>query len=58
MKIVYVEALLMDNGELLHMGKSLGYVSARQDELVENGACKMTKGSEPIVNIGRNADPA
>lgn len=41
----------MDNGELIHFGKSLGFVSKKQEELVESGACKMTKGSEPIVCI-------
>lgn len=51
MKVVYIEAVLMDNKELIHFGKSLGFVSARQVELVESGACKLTKGKEPVVAI-------
>lgn len=50
-KVVYLEAVLMPNGELIHFGKSLGFVSERQEELVESGACKMTRGSEPVVSI-------
>ena len=57
-KIVYVEAVLMPNNEVLHMGKSLGYVSDRQHELVESGACKLTRGKEPVVNLGKSANPA
>lgn len=58
MKIVYLEAVLMDNDELIHFGKSLGFVSERQRELVESGACKMTKGSEPIVSIKSRQEAA
>lgn len=50
-KIVYLEAALMPNGELIHFGKSLGFITDRQRELVDNGACKLSKGSEPIVCI-------
>lgn len=57
-KVVYVEAILMQNGEVLHLGKTLGYVSERQAKLVESGACKITKGGEPIINIGKNANAA
>jgi hypothetical protein len=58
MHVVYIEAVLMDNGELLHFGKSLGYVSKRQHEMVDSGACKLTRGKEPVVAIGKNVNPA
>lgn len=51
MEVVYIEAVLMDNKELLHYGKSLGYVTEYQASLVEEGACKITKGGEAIVAI-------
>lgn len=51
MKVVYIEAVLMANNELIHFGKSLGFVSDRQKKLVESGACKMARGKEPIVMI-------
>lgn len=57
-KVVYLEAVLMDNDELVHFGKSLGFVSKRQRELVENGACKLTKGNEPIVSIRSRQEAA
>lgn len=57
--IVYIEAALMENKELLHNGKSLGYISDKQQELVESdGAAKLSKGNIPIVNIGKNINPA
>lgn len=60
MKLIYIEAILMDNNELIHMGKSLGSVSERQRELVEsNGGGKMSKGGVTIVEIKRkNEDNA
>lgn len=39
MKIVYVEALLMDNGEVLHHGKTLGFV-----EVEKNMSCSDVVG--------------
>lgn len=57
-KIVYVEAALMPNGEVIHLGKTLGYVSKRQAEMVESGACKLTRGSEPVVALGKDNNPA
>lgn len=57
-KIVYVECALMPNNELIHFGKTLGFVSDRQAEMVKKGASKLTKGSEPIVAIGVKSNPA
>ena len=51
MEIVYIEAVLMDNDELIHFGKSLGFISKKQRELIEAGATRLTKGSEPVVSI-------
>jgi len=51
MKVVYIEAVLMDNNELIHFGKSLGFINKDQRKLVENGACKTTKGGETVVAI-------
>lgn len=51
MKVVYIEAVLMDNRELMHYGKSLGFVTEEQFKMVQDDACKLTKGNEPIVAI-------
>jgi len=32
MKIVYLECLLMGNGEVIHLGKTLGYVETALSE--------------------------
>lgn len=50
--VVYLEAVLMANGEVLHFGKSLGYAGKRQIEMVEAGATKLTKGGEVVIAIG------
>jgi len=52
--VVCLEAALMANGEVIHFGKSLGFVSKRQMELVESGASKMARGTEHIVAIKVN----
>ena len=51
--IVYIEAILMPSGEVVSFGKSLGFADERQVELVSNGACKMTKGGEPVIAVGK-----
>lgn len=53
-KIVYIEAILMANGELIHYGKSLGYISDKQIEIIESGAEKLTRGSESVVALNPN----
>lgn len=50
-KIVYIEAFLMPNGEIVSYGKSLGFISDRQMELIEVGATKMSKPHIPCVAI-------
>ena len=49
MEIVLIEALLMDNDELIHYGKSLGFITKEQRDLIENKATKLTKGKEIVV---------
>lgn len=45
----------MDNDELVHMGKSLGFIGKR--ELVESkGAGKLSKGGTTIVEIKRGKE--
>ncbi len=51
MEIVYIEAVLMDNDELIHFGKTLGFITADQRKLIESGASKLTRGNEPVVSI-------
>lgn len=51
--IAYIEVALMENGETIHYGKSLGFINEKQRELLESGATKMTKGSEPIIAVGK-----
>lgn len=46
--IVYLEAALMPNNEVLHLGKSLGYISDRQRELVTFGVNKTVKNAKVI----------
>lgn len=58
MTVVYLEAILMPNLELIHFGKSLGFVSERQAEMVKSGACKLSKGSEPIVSLKSQQEAA
>lgn len=53
-KVVYVEAVLMPNLELIHYGKSLGFISKEQQKLVEAKATKLTKGGEPVIALGKN----
>jgi len=53
-KIVYLEAVLMANGEVLHYGESLGFINERQLNLVESGATKLTKGSEVVIAVNDN----
>jgi len=53
-QIVYIEGVLMANGEFLHYGKSLGFVNERQQDLVESGATKLTKGNEIVVALNNN----
>lgn len=51
-KVVYVEAVLMPNGEVIHFGKTLGFANKRQIDLVEKGATKITKGGEAVIALG------
>lgn len=53
-KIVYVEAALMPNNELIHMGQTLGYINEKQRKLVDSGANKLTRGNEVVVAIRPN----
>ena len=53
-KIVYLEGILMENGEFISHGKSIGYCNKKQIALVEKGACKITKGGETIIALGEN----
>lgn len=51
-QIVYIEAALMENGELMHFGKSLGFICKKQKKLVEAEATRLTRGGEVVVVIG------
>lgn len=50
--VVYVEAVAMANGEIIHYGKTIGFMNERQVSMLEAGATKLTKGSEPVVAVG------
>ncbi len=43
MEIVHIEAVLMENNELIHMGNSLRFIGTRQRKLVDSGAGKLSK---------------
>lgn len=51
-KIVLVEGALMENGEVIHFGKTLGFINDKQRDLVEAGASKLARGGEPVVALG------
>ena len=49
--IVLVEGVLLENGEVIHYGKSLGFINKKQKKLVEAGATKYPRGNEPVVAV-------
>lgn len=49
-----IEGVLMENGEFIHYGKSMGYANQRQIELVESGATKIARGNEVIIALGED----
>ena len=51
-KVVVIEGALMGNGEFIHYGKSLGFINERQRDLIESGAHKIARGTEPVVALG------
>ena len=55
--IVMVEGALMGNGEVIHYGKSLGFISKKQRDLIESRASKIARGTEPVVALG-DQEPA
>ena len=50
-KVVYLEAILMANREVLHYGKSLGFINDEQSDLVESEATRLSKSNEVIVDL-------
>ena len=50
--VVHLEAVLMENGEVIHFGKSLGYINKRQKDLVQSGATKLARGNEIVIAVG------
>lgn len=52
--IVLVECAIMANGEVLHFGKTIGWASPKQLDLLDSGAYKMARGKEPIVSLEKN----
>lgn len=53
-KVVYVEAVIMANGEVIHYGKTLGFANKKQIDLLEAGANKLTRGSEDVIALNGN----
>lgn len=52
--VVLLEGVLMENREFIHFGKSMGFINERQRDLIESGACKTARGSEPMIALGDN----
>lgn len=50
--VVHLEAVVMENGEVIHYGKSLGFINQRQRDLLEKGAHKTARGGEAMVAVG------
>lgn len=53
-KIVMVEAVLMENGEVIHFGKTLGFINEGQRKIVESEATKLAKNGQMVVALGDN----
>jgi len=51
MRKVYVEAILMPNREVIHYGRTLGFVSEREHELAELDACEFSKEPTPVIRM-------
>ena len=52
--VVLLEAVLMENGEVIHYGKTIGWANKRQIDLVEKSTTKIARGGEPIIAIGED----
>lgn len=52
--LVYIEASLMENGEVMHYGKTLGVISKRQQDLIDSEATKLTRGNEIVIALVKN----
>jgi len=52
--IIYIEAVVMPNREVVHYGRSLGFICEKQMELIKSGATKLTKGKEVVVALWDN----
>lgn len=50
-KVVLIQAVAMANGEFIHYGNSLGFMSRKQIKLLESGTCKISRGNEAVVEI-------
>jgi len=53
-KCIYIEAVVMENGEVLHYGKSLGFICDKQMELIKAGATKIVRGNEIVIALWDN----
>ena len=49
---VMLEAALMENGEVIHYGKTLGYIGKKQRELIESRATKLSRPNVVVVALG------
>lgn len=55
--MVYVEAVVMPNDEVISFGKSLGFISKAQRDLIESGAYKQAKNGDIVIALRSKEDP-
>ena len=55
-KVVQLEAVLMEDGEVIHYGKSLGFICKRQRELIEAGANKISRPNVDMIAISHGGN--
>jgi len=53
-EIVYIEAVVMENGEVIHHGRSLGFICDKQMDLIKSYATKLTKGNKVVIALWDN----
>lgn len=51
-EIVYLQAVLMPNGEVIHFGKTLGFLNEREWKRIREGNAKLTSAGNVVVELG------
>jgi hypothetical protein len=54
MEVILIEAVLLPNDEVIHFGKTLGFINKKQRDLVKSKATKIARGGEMIIALRPN----